>query len=177
MAINPCRATNLRYDLTFITFAIQPNPAYFSAMKILIIHGPNLPFLGKISAVTGSRLTLDKVNTSLRRMAQESGIELKIFQFYSEEKILKAVARNRSDIAGLLISPGALAVNCHALRELLSILRIKTVEIHLTEMPDAQASFGQSVLRDIAAERFLEPGLTAYQKGLQYFIKTKDASQ
>ena len=145
-------------------------------MKILIIHGPNLPFLGKISAGTGSRLTLDKVNTSLRRMAQESGIELKIFQFYSEEKILKAVARNRSDIAGLLISPGALAVNCHTPRTAFHSEN-QDVEVHLSEMPDAKASFGQSALRDIAAERFLEPGLTAYQKGLQYFIKTKDASQ
>ncbi|MDD5541516.1 MAG: type II 3-dehydroquinate dehydratase [Candidatus Neomarinimicrobiota bacterium] len=146
-------------------------------MKILVVHGPNLPYLGKLSAGTGTRLTLDKVNTALRRLARKSGFELKIFQLYSEEKILKAIARNRSDIDGLLISPGALALNCQALRELLAILKIKTVEVHLTEMPGSEESFARSVLQEIAEERFLEPGLTAYQKGLQYFIKMNAKQQ
>jgi len=84
---------------------------------------------------------------------------------------LKAVARNRADIAGLLISPGAMAVNFYALRELLMILKIKTVEVHLAEMPDSKESYAQSVLREIALKRYLEPGLTAYKKGLQHFIK------
>lgn len=140
-------------------------------MKILVIHGPNLPFLGKISATNGSRLTLDKVNTSLRRMARTANVELKILQLYSEEKILKAVARNRSEIAGLLISPGALALTCYALKELLEILKIKTVEIYLTEMPGSDKCFTGSVLQKVTAGRFLEPGLNAYQKGLQYLIK------
>lgn len=140
-------------------------------MKILIIHGPNLPFLGKISAANGTRLTLDKVNTALRRTARAANIELKILQLYSEENILKAVARNRSDIAGLLISPGALALNCPALRELLAILKIRTVEIHLKEMPGSKESFDQSLLREISEKRFLESGLTAFQNGLQYLIE------
>ncbi|HPC36201.1 MAG TPA: type II 3-dehydroquinate dehydratase [Candidatus Marinimicrobia bacterium] len=167
----------LAMQLDFRHICNSAQSLLFLAMKILVIHGPNLPFLGKISAGTGSRLTLDKVNTFLRRTAYKSGIELKIFQLYSEEKILKAVARNRFDIVGLIISPGALAFNCYTLHELLSILKIMTVEVHLSEMPDAKASFDQSALRDIAVARFLEPGLTAYQKGLQYFIETKAASQ
>jgi 3-dehydroquinate dehydratase len=139
-------------------------------MKILVIHGPNLPFLGKISITNGTRLTLDKIDTALRRQARIKNVELKILQLYSEEKILKAVARNRTEINGLLISPGALARSCFALREMLGILKIKTVEVHLAEMPDAILSYEQSVLREIAAKRFLETGLTAYHMGLQYLI-------
>jgi len=139
-------------------------------MKILIIHGPNLPFLGKISAANGTRLTLDKINTALRRTARTANVELKILQLYSEENMLKAVARNRFDIAGLLISPGAFARNCQALRELLAILKIRTVEVHLKEMPGSQDCFNESLLREMSEQRFLESGLTAYQKGLQYLI-------
>jgi 3-dehydroquinate dehydratase-2 len=140
-------------------------------MKILVIHGPNLPFLGKISASHGTRLTLDKVNTTLRRTARAANLELKILQLYSEENILKAVARNRTDIAALLISPGALALNCPSLRELLAILKIKTVEVHLAEMPGSQESFSKSLLREVAEQRYLEPGLMAYQQGLQYLLE------
>ncbi|MFH1214404.1 MAG: type II 3-dehydroquinate dehydratase [Candidatus Neomarinimicrobiota bacterium] len=141
-------------------------------MKILVIHGPNLPFLGKLSAVTGTRLTLDKVNTALRRMAREAGVELKILQLYSEENMLKAVARNRGDISGLLISPGALALNCQALQELLAIFKMPVAEVHLAEMPLSGESFARSALREIASKRILAPGLSAYQQGLNYLIGT-----
>ena len=143
------------------------NPYYIDiAMKILVIHGPNIPLLGKISSTTGTRLTLDKVNKALRNKAKELNIELKIFQFYDEARIVKTVSRNRNEIAGLLINPCALVNTCYSLRELLSIIKIPTVEIHLSEFPFAKESFDNSVLKDIVLDRLIEPGTEAYVKGL-----------
>ena len=140
-------------------------------MKILIIHGPNLPFLGKITAQTGTRWTLDKIDTNLRRQARQAGQELKIYQLYSEEKISKAVARSRKEIAGILIAPGALALNCPVLVELLTILRLPVVEVHLNEMPQAAAVFEQSQLRSVAQARILAAGWSAYQQGWQALLQ------
>lgn len=136
-------------------------------MKILVIHGPNLPFLGKVGAQTGQRWTLDKIDTHLRRQARKDQIELKIQQLYSEEKIIKAIARSRREIAGLLIAPGALALNCPVLRELLSILNIPTVEVHLVEMPQSATVFQDSWLKSVAVKRILASGWEAYCQGLQ----------
>lgn len=140
-------------------------------MKILIIHGPNLPFLGKISVETGTRLTLDKINTNLRRQARELGAELKIHQLYSEEKIIKTVARSRREIEGILLAPGALARNCPVLIELLSVLKIPFVEIHLSEMPDSAVAYEQSQLQKLALKRIIAPGWEAYQQGLLALIQ------
>ena len=41
------------------------------AMKILILHGPNLNFIGKISAKNKETVTLDKINKSMKRFAEE----------------------------------------------------------------------------------------------------------
>ncbi len=139
-------------------------------MKILVIHGPNLPFIGKISATTGTRLTLDKIDTNLRRLAREKNIELKILQLYSEEKIVKAVARTRQDTDGILIAPGAQALNCPVLAELLAILGLPVVEVHLSEMPQAAEVFKQSQLQLIAKDRVLAPGWDAYEKGFQALL-------
>ena len=125
-----------------------------------------MPLLGKISSTTGTRLTLDKVNKVLRNKAKELEIELKIFQFYDEARIVKTVSRNRNEIAGLLINPCALANTCYSLRELLSIIKIPAVEIHLSEFPFAKESFDNSVLKDIVLDRLMEPGTDAYIKGL-----------
>lgn len=140
-------------------------------MKLLIIHGPNFPFLGKVSATTGTRLTLDKVNTFLRKEARKNNIELKIYQLYSEEKIVKAIARSRKEIQGILISPGALALCCPALVELLEILKIPTVEIHLAEMPNASEVYQKSNLKNVVQERVIALGLEAYRQGFEALVK------
>ena len=36
-------------------------------MKIILLHGPNLNLIGSISADIGSRITLDKINTGIKR--------------------------------------------------------------------------------------------------------------
>jgi len=135
-------------------------------MKILVIHGPNMPLLGKISSYTGTRLTLDKVNKAIRNKAKELEVELKIFQFYDEARIVKTVSRNRNEVSGLLINPCALANICYSLRELLAIIKIPTVEIYLSEFPFAKEIFENSVLKDIVLARLIEPGIEAYVKGL-----------
>ena len=49
-------------------------------MNILVLHGPNLNLIGSISANIGQRITLDKINTGLRRHVRNSEINLKIMQ-------------------------------------------------------------------------------------------------
>ena len=36
-------------------------------MNILVLHGPNLNLVGKVSAKAGDNITLGKINTSLKR--------------------------------------------------------------------------------------------------------------
>jgi 3-dehydroquinate dehydratase-2 len=139
-------------------------------MKIMVIHGPNLPLMGKVSVATGTRLTLDKINKALRKRASEINLELKIFQLYSEEDILKTISRRRNEIAGIIISPGALSQTAYGLRELLAILRIPTIEVYVREFPFTEENFTQSVLKDIVKTRFLGNGAEPYLNGLNSFM-------
>lgn len=140
-------------------------------MKILVIHGPNLPLLGKVSVATGTRLTLDKLNKTLRREAQVAGVELKIYQFYDEARILKAISRNRNEVSGILICPGALARSAAGLRELLGILKIPAVEVCIEEFPFSVETFEQSVLKDVVVARFMGSGAEPFLMGLNALLK------
>jgi len=149
---------------------MTPLQTHSDVTKILILHGPNLPLLGKVSANTASRLTLNKIDTALRRQARSLGIELKIWQFYDEARLLKTISRGRREYRGVLISPGSLCRSCYALRELLAILRLPVVEIHLAEFPFAEEDRRVSVLQDVVCRQIVLPGLAAYQEGLEQLI-------
>lgn len=138
----------------------------FLNMKLLVVHGPNLALLGKVSAHSGSRLTLDKINRQLRRRANELGVELKIFQGFDEGQIVKIVRRYRNDVAGVLFALGALSRSCFVLRELLAILQIPVVEVHLSEMPYARESYTRSALREVVTDQIYDPGAEVYITGL-----------
>ncbi len=141
-------------------------------MQLLILHGPNMPLTGKVGAHTNqSRLTLDKLNKALRTAAEELGVELKIYQFYDESRMVKTISRKRQEIQGLLINPGALARSCYTLVELITILQIPLVEVHLKEFPQSQDSYNYSTLAGVAKDRILDTGTAAYLKGLKSLIK------
>jgi len=139
-------------------------------MKILVIHGPNMPLLGKISANTKTRLTIDKINRTLRKTATELNIDLKILQFYDEEHIMKTISRSRKEFAGILINPGPLARTAYGIRELLEILKIPTAEIQLSEFPFSKENFDQSVLKDVVLARFIKTGVEPYLLGLNALL-------
>ncbi len=139
-------------------------------MKILVIHGPNMSLLGKVSVNTKTRLTLDKLNRYLRREAQTLGVDLKIYQLCDEARILKTVSRNRNEVAGILINPGSLSRTVYSLLELLAIIKIPTVEVCLKEFPFSEEAFAESVLKDISRARFLGTGADPYLKGLNSLI-------
>ena len=70
-------------------------------MNILVLHGPNLNLIGSISANIGQRITLDKINTGLRRHVRNSKINLKNgFKNQNEVKLKKGFQHeiNKSNI-------------------------------------------------------------------------------
>ena len=64
-------------------------------MNILILHGPNLNLVGKISAKLGDKITLDKINTSLRRHVRNTETTLKIYQTHKVYQAINFIQRNR----------------------------------------------------------------------------------
>ena len=65
-------------------------------MKILVLQGPNLNLIGVKSAQAGKSVTLDKINTALRREVRNTEIELKIFQTHKIYMAVSFLQRNRT---------------------------------------------------------------------------------
>ena len=98
-------------------------------MNILVLHGPNLNLIGSISAHIGQQITLDKINTGLRRHVRNSEINLKIMQTHKIFQAINFIQRNRNWADGMLFAPMAWAKYEYSLVETLQIADIPTIQL------------------------------------------------
>jgi len=78
-------------------------------MKILVLYGPNLNWLGKRDpAVYGSQ-TLDEITDLLKKRAGELGAEVASFQSNSEGALIDFLQSKAGGASGIIINAGALS--------------------------------------------------------------------
>ena len=133
-------------------------------MKILVLQGPNLNLIGVKSSQTGKRITLDKINKTLRRKVRNTEIELKIFQTHKIYMAISFLQRNRNSASGILIAPMAWAKYEFSLLETLELIQLPVVQIILEKTVDES----QSILSSIAIDSVhSDDSILAFKNGLK----------
>ena len=77
-------------------------------MKVLIVNGPNLNFLGKREPEIYGEKTLEDINSELVTYALSKKIELECFQSNHEGLIIDKIQSVYKKIDYIIINPGAL---------------------------------------------------------------------
>tara|TARA_B100001113_G_scaffold228088_1_gene187254 strand:+ start:473 stop:898 length:426 start_codon:yes stop_codon:yes gene_type:complete len=98
-------------------------------MKILIIHGPNLNLFGLWSAKQNKKITINKINSSIRKYTNNKNLSIKIIQTHNETKIVSYIQNNRNKIDGIIITPGPWQYSGYILSELLELINIPFITI------------------------------------------------
>lgn len=140
-------------------------------LKICVIHGPNLNMLGLRDKAQYGTLTLDKLNKLLRKKATELGVELSIYQFNSEEKIIKMLHRQRKISNGIMINPAAYTHYSYAIRDAIELLPIPVVEIHLSNIYEREDFRHISVTKDVCIDQFYGKKEQSYIDALVFLEK------
>ena len=97
-------------------------------MKILVLFGPNLNLLGWMTRGK-ARITLDKVQRSLRKVTQSREVDLRMEQTDDEVRACKLLKSQRNKINGLLLVPGIWSRTGHQLLETAALLGVP-VAVH-----------------------------------------------
>jgi 3-dehydroquinate dehydratase II len=143
--------------------------------KICVIHGPNLNMLGHRDKTQYGTLTLDKLNKMIRNAANELEIEVSIFQFNSEEKIIKMLHRQRKISDAILINPAAYTHYSYAIRDAIELLSIPVVEVHLSNIYEREDFRSVSVTKDVCLKQFFGKKEESYVEALHFlreYLKT-----
>ncbi len=111
-------------------------------MRILVLHGPNLNFLGKREPALYGSTTLEEIDSGLRTRAAELGVEVCCHQSNSEGELVDLIQAEAERAQALIINPGGYSHTSVAIRDAIAAVGLAAVEVHLTN-PSAREPFRQ----------------------------------
>lgn len=142
-------------------------------MKILVINGPNLNFLGiRNKAVYGNQDYAYLVNM-IEEYAKEKEVEIEVFQSNHEGAIIDRIqAAYYEGMDGLVINPGAFTHYSYAIHDALeSVETIKKVEIHISDISKREAFRRISVTAPACDFQIKGQGLNGYLMAIDKIIE------
>ena len=103
-----------------------------AAVRIGVVHGPNLRMLGRREPEVYGAATLADIDAEIEEEARALGVSVEFFQSNHEGEILDHLEELADRADGVLINPGALTHTSVALRDGLSGAGLPVVEVHLS---------------------------------------------
>lgn len=141
-------------------------------MKLAVINGPNLNFLGIREPHIYGNQTLEGLQSQLTTYANTKNITLTFFQSNHEGEIIDFMQKCYHDkVDGIILNPGALTHYSYALSDAIKSVSIPTVEVHISNI-HARESFRQhSVTASSCIGIVGGFGFDSYMLGLDALIR------
>lgn len=124
-----------------------------TAVKILVLNGPNLNMLGvREPEIYGSE-TLDDIRAACMSRGAELGAEIDFRQTNSESDLIDWIQQSRRKFNGIVINPAAFTHTSVAIHDALIVSELPVIELHLSNIfsrePWRHHSYVSSVARGI----------------------------
>ncbi len=149
-----------------------PDYLSVSAMRILIVNGPNLNRLGMRDPSQYGSDTLADIETRISERAESLGVEVEFFQSNHEGEIVDFLQGAASNAAGLVINAGALTHYGISLRDAIADTGLPFVEVHLSNIHAREEFRHHSVMASLAKGQIAGLGWRGYLYALDYLVET-----
>lgn len=145
-------------------------------MKILVINGPNLNFLG----IREKSIYGDQSYNSLIKMIQDkataAGAEAECFQSNHEGAIIDRLQQAYYDgTDGVVINPGAYTHYSYAIHDALKSVFVPKVEVHISDINTREAFRKVSVTAPACDKQIVGHGLDGYLEAIDYILTAKNS--
>lgn len=142
-------------------------------MRVLIINGPNLNFLGKREPKIYGNETLELINNKIKEFGMNHGMDIEFFQSNHEGDIIDKIQESYENVDYLIINPGALTHYGIGIRDAILSTNLKTIEVHLSNVYSREEFRHKSVISDICIGKITGFGSEGYKMALQYLSNLK----
>lgn len=138
-------------------------------MKVLVLNGPNLNFLGiREKGIYGTE-DYQTLVTMLEEKACREGHELEVFQSNYEGGIIDKIQEAyHNGIQGIIINPGAFTHYSYAIRDALSSVEIPKIEVHISNVHKREEFRHTSVTAPVCTGQVVGLGLRGYVLAMDF---------
>ncbi len=105
-----------------------------TAVRIQVLHGPNLNLLGSRDPAVYGKTTLAEIDRELARLAKERGAVTRSAQRNVEGDLVTLIQRAKSWADAIVINPGGYTHTSVAIRDAIDAVGLPTVEVHLSNI-------------------------------------------
>ncbi|WP_029504437.1 type II 3-dehydroquinate dehydratase [Lachnoclostridium phytofermentans] len=132
-------------------------------MKILVINGPNINFLGIREKAIYGKEDYPYLLSILEEKAKKEGIEIVTFQSNGEGEIIDRIQEAYSDKTdAIIINPGAYTHYSYAIRDALASIEIPKIEVHISNVHKREEFRHVSVTAPVCIGQIVGLGLQGY---------------
>ena len=141
-------------------------------MKILVINGPNINFLGiREKSVYGTQ-DYDYLLGMIAKKGEETGSTIEVFQSNHEGAIIDRLQDSYFDgTEGIVINPGAYTHYSYAIRDALASITVPKMEIHISDITAREEFRKVSVTRPACDGQIYGKGLEGYLLAIDEVIR------
>lgn len=150
-------------------------------MKLLVINGPNLNFLGIREKGIYGTCNFEYLLNLLEVKASELGAQLETYQSNIEGEIINRIQQAYYDqVDGIIINPGAFTHYSYAIRDALASITVPIIEVHISNVHKREEFRHVSVTAPVCTGQVVGLGLQGYglaMEAIVSMVKDKESSE
>ncbi|WP_408071629.1 type II 3-dehydroquinate dehydratase [Butyrivibrio sp. JL13D10] len=148
-------------------------------MKILVINGPNLNFLGIREKNIYGKEDYSYLLKMIEEKGKETGCDIITWQSNHEGAIIDKLQEAYFDgTEGIVINPGAYTHYSYAIHDALkSLENIIKVEVHISNIKERESFRANSVTAPACDKQIYGHGLNGYLEAIDFCIEQKKSEQ
>ena len=139
-------------------------------MNILVVNGPNLNLLGEREPGVYGTVTLAEIERQIQQLCDEKKSEVRFFQSNHEGALIDFIHENRHWAKGLVINPGAYTHYSYALRDAIAAVKMRAVEVHLSDIHSRESFRHISVIEPVCVKQISGLGMDSYLEGVRFLL-------
>lgn len=141
-------------------------------MKLLVVNGPNINFLGIREKGIYGEQNFDYLLEILQKKAEEKNITIETFQSNCEGEIIDRLQKAYYDqVDGIIINPGAYTHYSIAIRDALASLEMPKIEVHISNVHKREEFRHVSVTAPVCTGQIVGLGLYGYLLAVDYILE------